>query len=165
MKKILKNIGFALLAIFIIIQFFRPTKNIAPIDATKQITAKFEVPQNVEVVLKKACYDCHSNNTKYPWYSQIQPIAWWLNEHVVDGKKEINFDEFSGYKLRRQYHKFEEIVEQVKTKEMPLNSYTWVHGEALLTNEERLTVTNWATAMMDTLKVYNPIDSLIKKKK
>jgi hypothetical protein len=164
MKKILKYLGYIILATFILIQFFRPKSNANTVVATNQIQAAFAVPNDVDVILKKACNDCHSNNTKYPWYSNIQPVAWWLNDHVVDGKKHINFDEYASYKLRKQYHKFEEIIEQVEANEMPLSNYTLIHSEAKLNANEKIALTNWAKACMDSMKAHHPIDSLIRKK-
>lgn len=164
MKKFFKFFGYFLVGIFLIIQFFRPQKNSNAVDATKQIASVYSVPNEVNAILKKACYDCHSNNTVYPWYSNIQPVAWWLNDHIEDGKKEINFDEFASYKLRRQYHKMEEVIEQVKTGKMPLNSYTWMHSEAKLTMGEKAAITGWAQSVMDSMQAKYPIDSLVRKK-
>lgn len=164
MKKIFKTLGYILLVVLIIIQFFRPTKNTAAVDANKQISAVMPVPQNVQTILAKACNDCHSNNTAYPWYSNFQPVAWWLNEHVVDGKKHLNFDEYATYRPRRQYHKMEEVIEMVKEGEMPLESYTIIHKNANLTQDEKVAITGWAQMVMDSLKRKFPIDSLVKKK-
>lgn len=164
MKKILKYVLYTILVIFVVIQFFRPKANQNPVLASNQISAAFNVPQDVDQILKKACNDCHSNNTVYPWYSQIQPISWWLDEHVTDGKKHLNFDDYATYKLRKQYHKFEEIVEQIEINEMPLKSYTVVHTNAKLTDAEKNTLINWSKACMDSLKAHHPIDSLIRKK-
>jgi len=160
----IKKIGLGLLICLVIIQFIRPAKNTNTIDASKQITAVAAVPENVNVILKKACNDCHSNNTNYPWYSNIQPVYFWLNDHIKEGKREINFDEFASYRLRRQYHKMEELIEQVKEGEMPLSSYTLIHKDAKLTDAERTTLTSWAQGIMDSMKAKYPIDSLVKKK-
>ncbi len=160
----IKKIGLGLLVCLVIIQFIRPAKNSNPVDASKQITAAATVPENVNVILKKACNDCHSNNTTYPWYSNIQPVYFWLNNHIKEGKREINFDEFATYRLRRQYHKMEELIEQVKEGEMPLSSYTLIHKDAKLTDAEKATLTEWATSIMDSMKAKYPIDSLVKKK-
>jgi uncharacterized membrane protein len=160
----IKKIGLGLLICLVIIQFIRPAKNTNTIDASKQITAVAAVPENVNVIIKKACNDCHSNNTNYPWYSNIQPVYFWLNDHIKEGKREINFDEFASYRLRRQYHKMEELIEQVKEGEMPLSSYTLIHKDAKLTDAERTTLTSWAQGIMDSMKAKYPIDSLVKKK-
>jgi len=159
-----KKIVIGILICLVAIQFIRPAKNAGVTDKTKEIAAVIQVPENVQVILKKACNDCHSNNTVYPWYSYIQPVYFWLNHHINEGKREINFDEFATYRLRRQYHKLEEIIKQVKEGEMPLSSYTLIHKEAILTNDEKTTLTTWAKNAMDSMKAHYPIDSLVKKK-
>lgn len=164
MKKILKPLGLVLLATFIIIQFIRPEKNIAdPAAFANDITKAYPVPEDVQGILKTSCYDCHSNNTNYPWYSKIQPVAWWLNDHIVEGKKEINFSEFATYNVRKKFKKMEEIIEQVKEDEMPLSSYTIIHKNAVLTPEQKVSLTNWATSIRDNMRATYPADSLIRK--
>jgi hypothetical protein len=165
MKPILKKIGIALLIVLAAIQFIRPEKNIAASPSEQHIRKVQPVPADVDAILKKACYDCHSNNTVYPWYNNIQPVAWWLNDHVQDGKKHLNFDAYTSYNLRRQFHKMEEIEEQVKEGEMPMTSYTLIHSDAKLTEAEKNTLINWSIAFRDTMKAQYPIDSLIKPKK
>jgi hypothetical protein len=167
MKKILKPLALVLLVAFIIIQFFRPEKNIKTNSAAfaNDITSAYQVPDEVQLILKTSCYDCHSNNTQYPWYSNIQPVAWWLNDHVVEGKKEINFSEFATYRIGRKYKKFQEIIEQVKEDEMPLASYTLIHRNAILSKDQKLSVSNWATSIRDSIKAQYPEDSLNRPKK
>ena len=163
-KKILKYTALVLPGIFIIIQFFHPKKNIATGNQPNYIGHTYPVPDDVKAILAKACNDCHSNNTRYPWYSKIQPIHWWLNKHIVEGKRQINYDEFTNRSLRFQYHKMEETIEMVKEGKMPLNSYTWTHKDAKLTDEEKSKLTGWAQSVMDTMKARYPIDSLVRKK-
>jgi hypothetical protein len=164
LKKILKRTFQILLLAFIVIQFFRPAKNMAEGISKNDISTIYPVSADVQSILKTSCNDCHSNNTVYPWYAEVQPVTWWLNNHVVDGKKHLNFSEFAGYSLRKQYHKLEEVDEMVKKGEMPLDSYLWIHKNANLSDEQKLTIANWVTAVMDTMKAKYPIDSLIKKK-
>lgn len=160
-----KKIAYTLLAVLVIIQFFRPEKNInAAASATvNDISKVFTVPENVQSILKTSCYDCHSNNTYYPWYNNIQPVAWWLNHHVEEGKRELNFNEFATYSARRQYKKMEEVIDQVKEDEMPLSSYTIIHKDAKLSQEQKLALSNWADATRkDMESKYHP-DSLKRK--
>lgn len=166
MKKILKAIFLLLLAAFIVIQFFRPEKNIAkgPEAFAKDITTVHAVPVDVQLILQKACNDCHSNNTEYPWYNNIQPVAWWLKDHIDEGKRELNFSEFANYSLRRQYNKLDKINKEVKEGEMPLSSYTWIHRSAKLNDSEKLAIANWTTAIRDSMKSVYPEDSLARKK-
>lgn len=163
--KIVKKILLVLLIILVFIQFIRPAKNQSTEVTANHIYNVYATNENVKTILDKACNDCHSNNTKYPWYANIQPVAWWLNDHIEDGKKHLNFSEYGAYNLRRQYHKMEEVIDEVKEGEMPLSSYTIVHTNAKLTAEEKATLTGWAQSIMDTMKAKYPIDSLVKKKK
>lgn len=153
-----------LLAALIVIQFIHPKKNKSEGDQPNYIGNNFAVPADVKSILAKACNDCHSNNTRYPWYSNFQPVHWWLNKHIVEGKKHINYDEYTNRPLRYQYHKMEETIEMIKEGEMPLDSYTWTHKDARLTEEEKSKITGWAQSVMDTMKAMYPIDSLVRKK-
>jgi len=166
MKKGLKRALLLLLISLLIIQFIHPEKNISDPSALQlnDISKVYAVPDSVNQILQASCYDCHSNNTVYPWYSKIQPLAWWLNDHIVEGKNEINFSEFATYRIGRQYRKLDEIIKQVKQDEMPLSSYTLMHRYAILTLDQKLTITNWAAAIRDTIKANYPPDSLIIKK-
>lgn len=158
----LKKILLGLLAAFILIQFFRPKKNQSEGPQANNIETKYSVPAEVKLILQKACYDCHSNNTSYPWYNNIQPVAWWLDHHVEEGKRELNFDEFTNASLRRQYHKLEEIEELVREGEMPLPSYTWIHKDAVLTDAEKNAIYGWVNTTMSSLEAQYPMDSLIR---
>lgn len=160
----LKKILLVLLAALIIIQFIHPKKNTAEGPQPNYIGNAYTVPEDVKSILAKACNDCHSNNTVYPWYAKIQPVDWWLTDHVNDGKKHINFDEYTHKSLRYQYHKMEETIEMVKEGEMPLESYTWVHKDAKLTDEEKIKLTGWAESVMKDMESKYPIDSLKRKK-
>src|SRR6188474_604235 len=144
MKKVLKTIGWLLLIALVLIQFFRPAKNIREGDQPNAISKKFQVSADVKIILGKACNDCHSNNTRYPWYSNIQPVDWWMTGHIKDGKKGMNLDEYTNKRLRYQYHKMEDLIEQVKEGDMPLNSYTWIHKDAILSPAEKNSLINWA---------------------
>jgi Haem-binding domain len=162
----LKRIFIILLLAMLAIQFFRPEKNLSD-DNTFAMSKKYLVPDNVDKILVNTCNDCHSNKTNYPWYAEIQPVAWWLNDHVKEGKHEVNFSEFTKKPIAVQNHKFEEIIEQVEEKEMPLASYAnfGLHPEAKISDEERKVLIDWAKAQMDSLKANYPADSLILKRK
>lgn len=160
MKSVLKKTGWVLLVALLVIQFIRPEKNISAAAQPNNISKAVYVPAPVDSLLRTACYDCHSNNTVYPWYSNIQPVAWWLAHHVDEGRAELNFDEFAGYRLRRQFHKIEETEEMLEEGEMPLSSYTWMHGDAKLSAEQKALLTGWCKAVMDSMKAHYPEDSL-----
>src|SRR4051812_10219434 len=162
-KRFFKRFLWALVIVFIVIQFFHPEKNISAAQSMNHITKKFTLPVDVENTLKKSCGDCHSNNTVYPWYFNVQPVAWWLADHIEEGKGEINFDEFATYSLRRQFKKFKEIKEQVEEDEMPISSYTLIHRDAVLSAEQKQAVIKWTEDMMNEMKAKYPMDSLMRK--
>lgn len=164
MRRIIKVTLVILLIALITIQFIKPPKNAGEEIAENQITAMHPVPENVQQILKVSCYDCHSNTTNYPWYSRTQPAAWFLNDHIIEGKKELNFSTFSTSSASRRYKKFKEIGEQVKTGEMPLTSYTIVHRNAVLNAEEKSAIELWAANSMKEMEAQYPPDSLKRKK-
>ncbi|MEO7531788.1 MAG: heme-binding domain-containing protein [Sediminibacterium sp.] len=162
--RIFKKILLFLLVIFIIGQAFRTPKNTSN-DTTKDISKNYVVPANVKTILAKACNDCHSNSTRYPWYAEIQPISWWLGDHVKDGKRHLNFNEFDGYRIAKQYKKLEECIKEVKDGDMPLSSYTLIHKDAILTEAEKIALFEWCDVLRDSIKATYPADSLVIKKK
>jgi hypothetical protein len=160
-----RKILLIIIVILIGIQFIRPARNQSADVLASDISHVYSVPQNVSVILKKACNDCHSNHTVYPWYAEVQPVAWWLNHHIQEGKNELNFNEFAAYAIPRQYHKMEEVIKQVKEGEMPIWSYTLIHTDAKLTGEEKQTLINWAEGIRSTMKAKYPADSLVIKRR
>lgn len=146
-----RKILLSLLALLLVIQFIRPEKNLSTSVSPNDITTKFPVPENVNQILEKACNDCHSDNTYYPWYSNIQPIGWWLQYHVNDGKRDLNFNEFANYPSKKQDHKLKELIETVKEGEMPLTSYTWLHGKAKLSEQEKQQLVDWAQGIRNRI--------------
>jgi hypothetical protein len=167
MKKIIKPIALVLLAALIIIQFFKPERNLSSSEtiAANDISKLYPVPQEVASILKTSCYDCHSNNTHYPWYSNFQPVAWWLADHVKEGKGELNFSEFASYRIGKQYRKLEKMNSEVKEGEMPLESYTFIHGDAKLNPAQKEKLMSWASEIRDSIKAHYPADSLQRPKR
>ena len=161
-----KKILIALALVLVAIQFIRPEKNLSG-DNTFAIQTKYAMSEELSQLMGAACNDCHSNKTEYPWYANIQPVAWWLASHVEDGKRHLNYSAFTNRPLAWQNHKFEETIEMVKEGEMPLPSYTWLglHPDANLTDAQREMITNWAQEQMDYLKANYPADSLIMKRR
>jgi hypothetical protein len=163
--KILKRILFVLAGLLVIIQFIRPPRNIPDVAPTNDITTRFHVPQDVQNILHTSCYDCHSNATRYPWYAEIQPVGWWMNNHIQQAKRELNFSEFAGAPRRRQFIKLEQIAEQVGENEMPLPSYLLIHTDAKLSQEQKDILVAWTNAMRDSMKAMYPADSLERQRK
>lgn len=139
--KILLGFGIVLLAA----QAYRPMSNHGTVAGPNHISTKAPVPAEVEAILTRSCYDCHSNRTNYPWYANVQPVGWWLEKHVRDGKRHLNFSEFATYTTKRATRKLEETAEEVREHAMPLSSYTWVHRDAKLSEADIKTLADWAT--------------------
>lgn len=151
-----KKLLWIVLGLIVIIQFIRPTKNNNPEVSANQIYSMYATSNEVKTILDKACNDCHSNVTKYPWYNNIQPIAWFVSHHVNEGKEHLNFSEFGAYNPKRQSKKLDEVIDEVKEGGMPLSSYTLIHTNAKLSQEEKTTLTQWAQSIMDSIKTKNP---------
>ncbi|WP_338874471.1 heme-binding domain-containing protein [Spirosoma sp. SC4-14] len=147
----LRNILIGLLVVLVLIQFIRPEKNQSSGPSPNDIATKYTVPTDVQHVLSRSCYDCHSNNTTYPWYDNIQPIAWWLAHHIEEGKDELNFSEFATYSPKRARHKLEEVGEAVTDGWMPLESYLWIHHDAKLSPENAKLIANWASQLRNQI--------------
>jgi hypothetical protein len=162
--KIAKRIALVLAGACIILQFIRPTKNIADGPQTSDITTAVSVPSDVLTMLRSSCYDCHSNSTQYPWYAEVQPVGWLLNYDIQEGKKRLNFSEFATYPIRRQFIKLQQIGEQVDGEEMPLPKYLLMHADAKLSPEQREQIVGWTNAMTDSMKATYPPDSLAKRR-
>ena len=161
----LKKILYVLLALFIIVQFFHSKRNISKGDQPNSIAKLYAVPDDVKSILTKACLDCHSNNTRYPWYCYVQPFDWWTNKHVVEGKNHLNFDEFTNKSLRFQYNRLGDCKEQIEKGEMPINSYLWIHKDAKLTDEEKTKIYDWTISIRKDMESKYPMDSLLRKKR
>jgi hypothetical protein len=142
--KILKKMAILLLLILIAIQFYRPEKNLAQGDHTKVFLTETNPPTEVRQILENTCYDCHSNNTRYPWYNNIAPVSYWLADHVRHGKGDLNFSEWNGYSNKKKDHKLEEVVEVIEDGEMPLKEYTWTHSDAKLSENQKQQIIDWA---------------------
>lgn len=147
MKSIKKISTPIILIIFIAIQFFDVHPNKTAETSENAIEKKYSVPQNVRQILKTSCYDCHSNNTVYPWYSKVQPVKWWLANHINDGKRHLNFDEFGTYPKDKKLKKLDEVAETVNADEMPLSSYTVIHTNAKLSAEQKSIIQVWVKSM------------------
>jgi hypothetical protein len=143
-----KKIILVLLIVLVVIQFIRPEKNVSAETITERDISKVHpVPQNVQEVLVKKCYDCHSNNTNYPWYANVQPVGWWLGHHVDEGKGELNFSEFSTYDKKKGDHKLEEVGEVLEEGSMPLTSYTVLHPETKVSADEKKLISEWLATL------------------
>ena len=146
-----KKIIVTILILFIAIQFIQPARNkngqVLPNDITKTLN----VPDKVLNIFKISCYDCHSNNTSYPWYVNIQPMGWMMAKHIKNGKENLNFNEFGTYSKRKKSNKLRAIETSIKDGSMPLSSYTIIHMDAKLSSENKKLITDWASNIKDNL--------------
>ena len=117
-------------AIVLVIQVIPVERNVSTVPPGQSFEKTEKVPANVAAILKVSCYDCHSNNTRYPWYSELQPGAYFMAQHIKEGKEELNFDEFNNYSKRRKKAKIKSIISQIEKEEMPLKSYLLLHPDA-----------------------------------
>jgi hypothetical protein len=147
-----KKILYSLIIVIIVLQFFRIDKKNPEIKIENDFIKIMNPPQTISKMLKTTCYDCHSNQTQYPWYSNVAPISWWIKDHINEGRDELNLSEWGTFNTKRKDHKLEEMIELMEDGEMPLNEYTWTHTEAKLTPSQKTTLINWLTATKKTAK-------------
>ena len=147
MKWIKRFLIVALVAL-VVMQFIRPDKNEGGYESLSNFLAETKPTPAVEATLQSACYDCHSNQTNYPWYNNIAPVSYWLDEHIIDGKKHLNFAEWGSYSLKKKDHKLEEVAEEVEKGEMPLDEYTWTHGDAKLSEQQIKELVQWVLSLI-----------------
>ncbi|NLP58958.1 heme-binding domain-containing protein [Lutibacter sp. B1] len=149
--KIVKIIAIILLVAFVGIQFISTTRNQSGTVPSTDFMLVNNVPETIQKKLQVSCYDCHSNNTQYPWYNKIQPVAWFLEDHIKEGKSELNFNEWDSLSSRRKKSKLKSIISQIRDNEMPLDSYTLIHKEAVFTEAEAEELINFITQLKDSL--------------
>ncbi len=135
MKKTLMII----IIILIIIQLIPIDKSNPPIDQNIALKA----PKEVEGILKKACYDCHSNETKWPFYANIAPLSFSISSHVKEAREALNFSEWKNIDPKIKTKRVQRAIKTIKNGMMPLSTYLWLHKEAKLTKEEKRVLTTW----------------------
>ena len=147
MNKWIKYFLIVALIALIVIQFIHPDHVVPEVKLQNDFISQTSPPEEIKSILKTACYDCHSYETKYPWYDKIQPVSFWLDGHVNHARQKLNFSTWGDYTAKKKDHKLEECIEFVEKKWMPLKSYTWAHGEARLTDDDRKLVIDWFSAL------------------
>jgi Haem-binding domain len=153
MKKLLR---FRVLApagvlVLAVLQLFRPARNLGVAEGPQEVARQYAVPADVHRLLVAACYDCHSDHTVYPWYANVQPVGWWLADHVNSGKRHLDFSAFGAYGPHQAARRLDEVADQVDENKMPLRSYTWMHPAARLTDAQRTKIVDWAQDLHDKL--------------
>ncbi len=142
MRIFLKILLLTAIVVFVSIQFFQPEKNINA-DSQNLIFNHEQIPENVQKILQNSCFDCHSNNTNYLWFHQIAPVSWMINNHIIEGKKELNFSEWGKFDNYDKIGALEDIRQELEQKTMPLKQYVILHREAKLTDDDRAAVYAW----------------------
>lgn len=142
MKKILKYFLIVALIALVVIQFIRPERNNAGYESVMAFENDTKPSVQVAGILKENCYDCHSNHARYPWYAEVAPFSFWLADHIKHGSGHFNASIWEEYSVKKKDHKLEEIIEMVEKGEMPLNSYTWIHGK--LGDDDKELLLQWA---------------------
>jgi heme-binding protein len=145
-RRVLKWLVIAIIAVFVGVQFVRPARTNPAFDPAQTIHAHLQMTPEVSAILDRSCQDCHSNSTRWPWYSNVVPASWFLVDHVNEGRQHLNFSEWGKLDKRRADKRLEEMCEQVSDKEMPLDSYTWIHRSAKLSDEDRKILCSWTEA-------------------
>lgn len=149
----MKNkIFLALLAVLVIIQFFRIDKSLPEYNPEDDFFQHHVAKAEVQLLIESTCYDCHSYKTTYPFYSEVAPISWFLADHIEEGREHLNFSTWGSYSAKKAAHKLEECFEEVEEGEMPLWSYTLTHFDAQLTDQERNTLVLWFKSQYDYMK-------------
>lgn len=145
--KIVKFIGWIALISFVVIQFFPVDYNESEVVPETDFLVVNKVPAHIEKTLQVSCYDCHSNNTAYPWYNKIQPAAWFLEQHIIEAKSELNFNEWDTYSDRKKSSKISSIIKQIENAKMPLESYTILHRDAILDSVKKRQIINYMKSL------------------
>lgn len=143
--------GVVLLAVLLFLQVFQPERNLGEPDNMNDLVESLGMPDSLAVVLKRSCYDCHSNRTEYPWYSYIAPVSWYLDNHIRKGKDHVNFNSFGALEKSGKIGVLSDICEEVESGSMPLKSYTLIHGNARVSDIEKEALCRWAE--LESLKI------------
>jgi ribosomal protein S20 len=156
MRPIIKKIVLSGIVLFLLMQLYQPVRNVdyeqvSPLSFSKT----FLVPVKVQTILQTSCFDCHSNNSNYPWYSNIQPVRAFMDSHIKEGKENLNFSEFDTYSTRKQQSKLDRMIKQIKSDEMPLVSYTIIHRNAALNKKSKVILLQWIEETKDSISTNN----------
>lgn len=143
MRRAIKIAGIALIVLFVVIQFFHPEQNSQPVNPELDIIAVAQPGDEIAKMLRDACYDCHSNRTQYPWYDKFQPVSWFLDKHIREGKEDMNFSEYGNLDKADRIGLLVKTCEVLEAGAMPLQSYMLLHKESRLSQEEIVLVCNW----------------------
>lgn len=151
-----RKILLGLAVLLITIQFFRPDRTNPPENKSETIYATLNVPADVHDIFERACIDCHSNRSEWPWYTEVSPVSWFVVDHVEEARDELNFSNWKKYPPKRSEHKLEELCEKIEEGEMPLNSYLLIHWEASLSEQDKEILCSWSNSEREIIRAANP---------
>ena len=146
-----KKVWYLLVGIFILIQFYPIDKPVTTFDNPNDLLKNVEMPKNVSTLIKGACYDCHSNESVFPWYASVSPVKWWVYDHITEGREELNFSEWNSIKKLDKTELLDDIISALEEKEMPLKPYPLTHPKAKLSDADRQSIIDWAEIHMEEL--------------
>ena len=153
--RVVKKILMGAAVLFVAIQFVRPAKNVSAGPGPNDALARYPATPEVRQLLAVACYDCHSNNTRYPWYAEVQPVGWWLASHIKDAKGALNFSELGTYSTKTAVRRLDSCVDEITDHTMPLPSYRIIHTDARLTDAQIKLLAGWFEETSDLVKEGN----------
>lgn len=146
MRKFLKLAALSLVVLFISVQFVRPNRTNPPFEQQRTIESRVRVTPEVAAIFERACKDCHSNRTEWPWYAQVAPVSWYVVEHVEHGRRNLNFSEWAIYEREQADWLLGAICKTAERGRMPLSSYTRLHRAARLSPADVQTLCAWSQA-------------------
>ena len=138
--------------VFLIVQFIRPAKTNPVSDPSLALESHVQVDPKVSAILDRSCVDCHSNKTRWPWYSHVAPVSWFVIDHVNEGRQEMNISEWGRYDRERQDRKLRQICREVTNGAMPLSSYTPMHAGSALSEADVQTLCDWTNTQRKQLE-------------
>ena len=148
---LLKRILIGLVVVVAALQLFRPERTNPPVNPAQAVQAGAVVPPDIDAILRRSCYDCHSNETRWPWYSGVAPMAFGVVEHVTEGRSEMNFSQWGTYPAKKRTELVEKMCEEVREGKMPLKQYLWLHRDATLSEADWKSVCDWSADEADRL--------------
>jgi hypothetical protein len=146
MKRALKWLTIVLACGFVLMQLSRPARTNPVADESRALEVSLHVTPEVKAIFARACDDCHTNRTRWPWYSEVAPVSWWLTDHVRHGRRHMNFSDWARYTPREADQMLGEICRLSKVEAMPLSSYTLMHRDAILSPQDVGTLCAWSQA-------------------
>jgi hypothetical protein len=153
LRKVLKWVVIAVALVFVGAQFVPTGMSNPPFDQSRTLEAHLHVTPEVETILARSCNDCHTQQTRYPWYSRVAPFSWLLANHIREGRDHLNFSNWAGYDAEEQDLNLQNICRLTKRGAMPVNSYLYIHRDAKLSDADVQTLCNWTNAERDKLNV------------